>query len=286
MTALSHHRSGTGEPLVLIHGIGSRWQLWQPLLPALSSRFDVIALDLPGFGASPLGAPGRLSFGCLPFGRVFFGRLSFGGVVGGCGRGCLRRRRHPFRGLGVPLGPVFHVAGSSLGGGVALELGRRGVARSVTAFAPIGFWGPISRRWCQASVSGARLLGRLARPALPTLATTAAGRIALFSMFFGHPARLDPATCIADVDALVAAPAFAPARAAFAGHHFRDPGALPDIPVTVAWGSRDAILPAFQARRAATALPSARHVRLRGCGHLPFSDDPASCTTLIQTTAT
>ncbi|GAA3227978.1 hypothetical protein GCM10010532_061670 [Dactylosporangium siamense] len=185
-----------------------------------------------------------------------------------------------------PASPSFHVAGSSLGGGVALELGRRGVARSVTAFAPIGFWGPISRRWCQVSLTGARLLGRLARPALPSLAATAAGRRVLFSLFFGHPGRLDPATCLADVDALVAAPAFAAARAAFAGHRFSDPGALPHIPVTVAWGSRDAILPAFQARRAAAALPSARHVRLPGCGHLPFSDDPTSCATLIQTTAT
>lgn len=249
---LSHHREGTGEPLVLIHGIGSRWQLWQPLLPLLRHRYDIIALDLPGFGGS---APdGAASVAAFADAVTRF----------------------------VP-SPSFHVAGSSLGGGIALELGRRGVARSVTAFAPIGFWGPVSRRWCQLSVSGARLLGRVARPALPALASTAAGRIALFSLFFGHPARLDPATCLADVDALVAAPAFRATRSAFAAHRFQDPGALRDIPVTVAWGSRDAVLPAFQARRAATALPAARHVRLPGCGHLPFSDDPAACAALIHT---
>ncbi|GAB3850143.1 alpha/beta fold hydrolase [Dactylosporangium cerinum] len=393
MTALSHHRSGTGAPLLLIHGIGSRWQLWQPLLPMLSLHFDVVALDLPGFGASPLAGSSFPSSSSLssssdvpaladavegsaasvfPASSAFSGSQSLDvsapadAVKGSAASVFPASSALPesqsldvstpadaVEGSAVPVfpassafpgsqsldvpapadavkgsaasvfpassafpesqsldvsaladaverfaasvfpasstlpgSPSFHVAGSSLGGGVALELGRRGVARSVTAFAPIGFWGPISRRWCQASVTGARLLGRLARPALPPLAATAAGRLVLFGLFFGHPARLDPATCLADVDALVAAPGFPAARAAFAGHRFRDPGALPDIPVTVAWGSRDAILPAFQARRAAAALPTARHVRLPGCGHLPFSDDPTSCATLIQTTAT
>ena len=263
MTTLSHHREGSGEPLVLIHGLGSRWQLWQPVLPLLRASFDVVALDLPGFGASPAG--GGADVGTLAAAVLRFAAGAFPASSGA---------------------PAFHVAGSSLGGGVALELGRRGAARSVTAFAPIGFWGPASRRWCQASVTAARTFGRLARPALPTLAATRFGRAALFGMFFGHPGRLDPATAVADVDALVAAPGFRAARDAFAGHRFSsDLGALSGVPVTVAWGTRDAILPAFQARRAAAALPAARHVRLAGCGHLPFSDAPATCATLIRTTA-
>ncbi|UWZ59905.1 alpha/beta fold hydrolase [Dactylosporangium aurantiacum] len=277
---MSHHREGSGEPLVLIHGLGSRWQLWQPVLPLLRGSFDVVALDLPGFGASA--AVGAADVGTFADAVTAFAAGAF------------------------PHAATFHVAGSSLGGGVALELGRRGVARSVTAFAPIGFWGPVSRRWCQVSVTAARGLGRLARPVLPALAATRLGRVALFGMFFGHPGRLDPAAAVADVDALVAAPGFAAARAAFAGHRFPGAGAgavaggglVADgsavagvgalgggVPVTVAWGSRDAILPAFQARRAAGALPSARHVRLAGCGHLPFSDEPAVCADLIRTTA-
>jgi pimeloyl-ACP methyl ester carboxylesterase len=50
---LSHHRAGSGEPVVLIHGVGSQWQVWAPVLPALERERDVIALDLPGFGGSP-----------------------------------------------------------------------------------------------------------------------------------------------------------------------------------------------------------------------------------------
>jgi pimeloyl-ACP methyl ester carboxylesterase len=55
---LNHHRGGSGEPIVLIHGIGSQWQVWGPVLPRLETERDVIAVDLPGFGASPPPAPG------------------------------------------------------------------------------------------------------------------------------------------------------------------------------------------------------------------------------------
>ncbi len=41
------------DPLVLLHGWGSASNSWQPLLPELQKLADVIALDLPGFGASP-----------------------------------------------------------------------------------------------------------------------------------------------------------------------------------------------------------------------------------------
>jgi pimeloyl-ACP methyl ester carboxylesterase len=55
---LAFRRTGTGAPLVLLHGIGSNHGIWDPVIPALSARFDVIAVDLPGFGASPPLPPG------------------------------------------------------------------------------------------------------------------------------------------------------------------------------------------------------------------------------------
>ena len=38
----------------LVHGLGGRWQHWLRVLPAISTRWRVIAVDLPGFGRSPL----------------------------------------------------------------------------------------------------------------------------------------------------------------------------------------------------------------------------------------
>jgi pimeloyl-ACP methyl ester carboxylesterase len=43
---------GKGEPLVLLHGFGQNWYMWNRLLPQLSKHFTVIAPDLPGLGES------------------------------------------------------------------------------------------------------------------------------------------------------------------------------------------------------------------------------------------
>jgi len=43
---------GTGEPLVLIHGFGQNWYMWNRILPELSKHFTIIAPDLPGLGES------------------------------------------------------------------------------------------------------------------------------------------------------------------------------------------------------------------------------------------
>src|SRR4029450_13921401 len=52
MATLDSHRGGSGEPLVLVHGLGHTWRGWKPMLPLLEPRFDVLAVDLPGFGRS------------------------------------------------------------------------------------------------------------------------------------------------------------------------------------------------------------------------------------------
>jgi len=43
---------GKGEPLVLVHGFGQNWYMWNRLLPELSKHFTVIAPDLRGVGES------------------------------------------------------------------------------------------------------------------------------------------------------------------------------------------------------------------------------------------
>ena len=44
---------GSGKPLLLIHGLGSSWHAWQPILENLAAERSVIAIDLPGHGATP-----------------------------------------------------------------------------------------------------------------------------------------------------------------------------------------------------------------------------------------
>ena len=49
---LSHHREGTGKPVVLVHGFCESYQVWNNIMPALTSHYEVIAVDLGGFGGS------------------------------------------------------------------------------------------------------------------------------------------------------------------------------------------------------------------------------------------
>ncbi|MDN3294930.1 alpha/beta fold hydrolase [Streptomyces ficellus] len=51
-------------------------------------------------------------------------------------------------------------------------------------------------------------------------------------------------------------------------------GDIPDVPVTIAWGTRDRLLPPWQAARAKAMIPAARLVPLPGCGHVPMADAP------------
>jgi pimeloyl-ACP methyl ester carboxylesterase len=52
LAGLSYERAGDGQPMVLLHGAGHRRQMWQPIIDRLADIFDMIAVDLPGYGES------------------------------------------------------------------------------------------------------------------------------------------------------------------------------------------------------------------------------------------
>jgi pimeloyl-[acyl-carrier protein] methyl ester esterase len=45
---------GQGKPLVFFHGWGFSHSVWLPLVPELSAEYQIILVDLPGFGGTPL----------------------------------------------------------------------------------------------------------------------------------------------------------------------------------------------------------------------------------------
>lgn len=51
--SVAYERTGSGEPLLLLHGIGHHLRAWDPVTRILAAERDVIAVDLPGFGTSP-----------------------------------------------------------------------------------------------------------------------------------------------------------------------------------------------------------------------------------------
>ncbi|MGZ4299890.1 MAG: alpha/beta fold hydrolase [Solirubrobacteraceae bacterium] len=245
---LNHHRAGSGEPLLLMHGIGSRWQMWEPVLDRLAERHDVIAVDLPGFGASPMPRPGTAP-GIDSQVRLVSEFLAQLGV------------ERP------------HVAGNSMGGLLALEMAARGLARSATALSPAGFASRAEMAYGRGSlwvtVRAARRIGRYA----DTLFATAIGRKLGLSLFVARPEKLTAGEAADNTRALAGAPWFDETLPALRAFQFAD-GRSMGVPVTVAWGSRDRLLLPRQARRAARAIPRARVLLLEGCGHVPTWDDP------------
>ena len=244
--SLAHVRRGSGPPLVLIHGIGSQWQMWAPVLERLSREREVVAVDLPGFGDSVPCAGAR---------RV---------------EALAEALAEFLDGIGIR---DAHAAGNSLGGGVALAMARAGTARSACVVSPAGFGNMREGDWARAvlvsSRRGAQWMDRHAE-----LATRGPVRRTLtYWHLVARPWRVPADEAAGALRNLARCSGFEATLDALADHTFG--GHTLDCPVTVAWGEKDRLLIySRQSARARRLLPDARHVTLRGCGHVPTWDDP------------
>ena len=237
---LVHTRTGSGPPIVLMHGIGMSRHVWDPVVPLLAREHEVIAVDLPGFGDSaPLThAPS------VPALAAAVEEL----------------------GLERP-----HVAGNSLGGGIALELGRRGWAGSVCAISPIGFAAGREGAYARVTLWAIHAMARAIDGRAEQIYGSKAARAVLMNLIVARPAN---------VPGPVAA-SWNHATATCPGWHATLPEVtdwrpqMPAVPTTIAWAQHDRLLLAGrQAPRARRWLPEARHTILEGCGHVPMWDDP------------
>jgi pimeloyl-ACP methyl ester carboxylesterase len=236
---IEYDRRGSGEPLILIHSLGTDRHVWAPVLDALAAERNVVAVDLPGFGASrelssdAPPSPARLAEAVARFARVL--------------------------GLERP-----HVAGNSLGGWVALELAVAGHARSATAIAPAGLWPrPLGPR-----PSVARGAARAALPALSQLLASPRARELALAATMAHPERVSREDAVRLVRAYAQAPGYETVNAAMRSGRFEDLASI-DVPVTLAWPDRDRLV-----GRPAQLPANVRNVVLHGCGHVPMWDDP------------
>jgi pimeloyl-ACP methyl ester carboxylesterase len=239
-----------GPPLVLIPGTACDWRVWRPVLARLSAARDVIAVDLPGFGESaPLEdeppTPAALA-------RSVAGLLDALGIE------------------------RAQVAGSSLGGAVAIELARLGRATSTCALAPIGLWTARESTWVQLLVRASGAFMGAPRWLRAAIASSPATR----TLGYGHVVARPWALSREDALALssVATPGLDAILAAY--RHYRLP-AGDGADVTVVWGARDRLLLPRQAARAGRVLAGARVLTLPGAGHLSMFDAPDAVATLI-----
>ena len=254
LAGLDHYRGGEGEPLLLLHGLGSSWRVHWRQLPRLTAERDVLGLDLPGFGESaPL--PG-IEAGVPALTDAVEAALDEAGWER----------------------PV--VAGNSMGGSIACELARRGRAAGVLAISPAGLQTGKEARYSAATMRMGHAQGHLLRPLVPLILSNPVGRTLSLYPYFGRAWAVETEDAIMTFRYGSEAPAFLPAVDWLFSHR---PEGLDEIrcPVRILWGTRDALLPPRQGPRWARAIPGAELRPLPGLGHTPFFDDPGVMTRAI-----
>lgn len=252
------HRGGTGQPLLLLHGISAIWRAWSPVLPCLEPHHEVIVPTLHGHAGGPdLDPEIEPSVQALADGiEAELDRLGLEKV---------------------------HIAGNSLGGWIGIELARRGRARSLVLLSPAGAWR--SPRRIKVTAAGIRFsLGALARYSDRGQAI-AERRLLRWAMLAGqvaHPHRVPNESVVTYIHASGQSPVV---DSLLRGLHLRpvDPlSADRDYPVRVVWAEHDRVLPFKHfGSPMLERLPGAELIRLQGVGHVPMSDDPVTVAKLI-----
>jgi pimeloyl-ACP methyl ester carboxylesterase len=253
----SSHRGGSGSPLVCLHGFMDTWRTWELVLPSLERRHDVLAITLPGHAGGP----------------PLDGGVSTEAFVDAV------ERAIDAAGVGTA-----HLVGNSLGGYVALQLGARGRAATVVAFAPAGGWNRGDRSYLGLLRRQRELSAQMkvAAPQAEAFVATPLGRrraTQLITTNFEHiPAELLAHQMLG----------IASCRAAetLIDSALRERWALSpqriSCPVRIVWGTADQLLPLPQAAaRYQTVLPWADWVLLDGIGHSPQLDVPVEAAQLI-----
>jgi pimeloyl-ACP methyl ester carboxylesterase len=247
--------TGSGRPLILLHGIGMSHAAWDAVTPFLCSTRRVIAFDTAGFGSSP-----PLPRGIPPTVPNLVEYLD-----------------RSLSGIGISV--QVDIAGNSLGGSMALEAAWRGIARSVVAISPAGLWsanGPPPH--VQYVFHGMRFMAThfpglvkatMQVPLLRELALAVPISVGSWRMPAGDARRA--------VDDLARSTAFEETfdntRCPFSGRDIT-------VPVTVAFGDLDWILP--KGSRCRDGLPAhTRWIEKPGWGHVPMWVDPVGVSQLI-----
>ena len=254
---LHHTRTGSGAPLLLVHGLGGSTRSWDSVSAALSREREVIAVDLPGHGKSPAEEDSG----------------TFDGLARSLDRWIEQENL-----TGTDL------VGSSLGGRLVLEMARRGTAGAVVALDPGGFWKGWERTFFKSTITASIALVRALQPALPSITKNVAGRTALMAQLSARPWALEPDIITNELRSFANTDTFnALVKDLAAGPRQKGPAST-QRPIVIGWGKKDRLCLPRQASRAKTAFPSAALHWFENSGHFPMWDQPQETIRLILDT--
>lgn len=255
--------TGTGPPLVLLHGLGGSRHTWRHLVGPLSVDRTVLAPDLPGHGDSDPPA----------------GDYSIGAHATAV-RDLLMALDHP----------SASVVGHSLGGGVGLAFAYQFPERiSRLALIGSGGLGPgVTPMLRAATLPGAgAVLGALSRLPRP-VTRTALPMIARFPGLMAGEDAVPLADSLAGLAGARRRESFLRTAAAVLDWRGQTVDArdrldvLADLPLLLLWGANDRTIPARQQRALARRLARARAHELSDAGHYPQETDPDRVLPLLQ----
>jgi pimeloyl-ACP methyl ester carboxylesterase len=241
----------SAPPLVLLHGLAERRQVFSRLVPLLAPQLRTVAIDLPGFGASPP----------LPGGGFDLGIVC-------------ERVEAAISELGLERPAML---GHSLGGGVTVRYAaeRPGALSAVVLVAPAGLIasGAVRPSWRHPRLHA---LGRGAlRIATPLIASRRGLRERAFARVVGDPASLDADLARELLMGSVEGRSTPPAGIEIVYAGLRDRLDALTLPALVVWGGRDRVVSPRYAEMLRDALPDGRLLLLPDAGHVPMCEQPA-----------
>ncbi len=214
--------------------------MWDSVRERLAAQRTVIAVDLPGFGDSP----------------AINDRTPTPAALADAVAGLLDEL-----GLERP-----HLAGNSLGGWVALELGLRGTVAGVTAIAPAGLWSSA----LLPKPRFAHAVGSALAPLAAGVLATAAGRRVVLGGTMAHPDRMPAEDAVRLLRAWASAPGFNAVNSAMRSGRFTELDQV-ECPVTLIWPARDRLV-----RKPRDLPDTVMSIELADAGHLPMWDAPVA----------
>lgn len=249
------HTVGTGEKLLLVHGLGGSWRSWFPILDVLAADRAVIAIDLPGHGKS----------------RYQAGSETFEGLAD--------ILHHYIADQGLT---NVDVAGISLGGRLVLEMAKRGCVGDVVALDPGGFWEGWERHYFRWTLGASFQLLQILKGQLKVLSASPVTRTALLAQLSARPWSLESELVERELSSFASTQNVGPLIKSLAkGPAQLGPASISTGRITIGWGRRDRLCPPHQAKRACAAFPSADLHWFEESGHYSIWDCPKQAAGLI-----